>query len=166
MWPPWRGVEYIIKGEGGDFPQVWAVVNLVFPSCPWFVLTLKVFQLCTNHFVLVLCKFVWVIKACHFFLVPSWSSSMPLYPSIVLRAKEHALIPCSSVVFNLGLTLSLKELGVCHWPPWTMAIALTCAPIVWAWGPHPGPTWSSLGPCTLVARPNGPCSLWIWATLR
>ncbi len=26
------------KGEGGGFPQVWAVVNLVCPSCPWLVL--------------------------------------------------------------------------------------------------------------------------------
>jgi hypothetical protein len=54
-----------------------------------------------------------VSEACHFFLVPSWSSSMPLYPSIVLRARERAPTPCPSVVFNLGLTFeSLKELGV------------------------------------------------------
>ncbi len=44
------------KGEGGGFPQVWAVVNLVGPSCPWFVLAPKVLKLCTNHLVLVLCK--------------------------------------------------------------------------------------------------------------
>jgi hypothetical protein len=31
------------KGEGGGFPQVWAVVSLVSPSCPWVVLTLEVF---------------------------------------------------------------------------------------------------------------------------
>jgi hypothetical protein len=38
---------------------------------------------------------------------------MPLYPSIVLRAREHALTPYSIAVFSLGLTLeSLKELGV------------------------------------------------------
>jgi hypothetical protein len=35
------------KGEGGAFPQVWAVVSLVCPSCSWFVLAPKVFQLCT-----------------------------------------------------------------------------------------------------------------------
>jgi hypothetical protein len=46
------------KGEGGGFLRVWAVVNLVSPSCPWLVLAPKVLQLCTNHFVLVLCKFV------------------------------------------------------------------------------------------------------------
>ncbi len=41
------------KGEGGGFPQVRVVVCLVSPSCLWFVLTPKV---CTNHFVLVLCR--------------------------------------------------------------------------------------------------------------
>jgi hypothetical protein len=44
------------KGEGGGFPQVWAVVSLVSlvnPSCPWFVLTPKVLQLCTNHLMLI-----------------------------------------------------------------------------------------------------------------
>ncbi len=46
------------KGEGGGFPQVLAVVSLVCPSCPWFVLAPKVLQLCTNHLVLVLCKSV------------------------------------------------------------------------------------------------------------
>jgi len=46
------------KGEGDGFPQVWAVVSLVCPSCPWFVLAPKVLQLCTNHFVLILYKVV------------------------------------------------------------------------------------------------------------
>jgi hypothetical protein len=46
------------KGEGGGFSQVWAVVNLVNPSCLGFVLAPKVLQLCTNHFVLVLCNSV------------------------------------------------------------------------------------------------------------
>ncbi len=44
------------KGEGDGSPQVWAVVNLVCPCCPWFVLTPKVLQLCTNHLVWVLCR--------------------------------------------------------------------------------------------------------------
>jgi hypothetical protein len=30
------------KGEGGGFPQVWAVVNLVSPNCLWLVLAPKV----------------------------------------------------------------------------------------------------------------------------
>jgi hypothetical protein len=50
----------------------------------------KVLKLCTNHLVLVLCKPVWVSEACQFFLVPSRSFSMPLYPSKVLRARERA----------------------------------------------------------------------------
>jgi hypothetical protein len=54
------------KGEGGAFPQVRAMLNLVNPSSPWLVLAPKVLQLCTNHFVLVLCRFVWVVDACHF----------------------------------------------------------------------------------------------------
>jgi len=78
------------KGEGVGFPQVWVMVSLVSPNRPWFVLTPKVLQLRTNHLVLVLCRPVWVSKACQFFLVPSRSSSTPLYPSKVLRAKERA----------------------------------------------------------------------------
>jgi len=31
------------KGEGGGFPQVRAVVNLVCPCCPWLILAPKVF---------------------------------------------------------------------------------------------------------------------------
>jgi len=52
------------KGEGGGFPQVQAVVSLVNPNCSWLILAPKVFQLCTNHFVLVLCRPVWVSEAC------------------------------------------------------------------------------------------------------
>jgi len=69
------------KGEGGGFPQVRAVVSLVCPCYPWLVLAPRVLQLCTNHFVWVVCKPVWVNEACQLFLVPSWSSNMPLYPS-------------------------------------------------------------------------------------
>jgi hypothetical protein len=98
------------KGEGGGFPQVQDVVNLVSPSCPWLVLTPKVLQLCTNHFVLVLCRPVWVSKACQIFVVPSRSSSTPLYPSKVLRIVKRAPTPCPSVVFCLGFTFeSFKD---------------------------------------------------------
>jgi hypothetical protein len=69
------------KGEGGGFPQVRAVVSLMCPCCPWFVLAPKVLQLCTNHFVWVVCRPVWVSEACQLFLVPSRSSNTPLYPS-------------------------------------------------------------------------------------
>jgi hypothetical protein len=103
------------KGEGGGFPKVWAVVSLVSPSCPWFILTPKVLQLCINQFVFVLWRFVWMIEACQFFLVPSRSSNMPFYPSKVLWAKERALTTYYSVVFSLGFTFeSFKGLGARH----------------------------------------------------
>jgi len=44
------------KGEDGGFPQVRAVVSLVCLCCPWLVLAPKVFQLCTNHLVWVVCR--------------------------------------------------------------------------------------------------------------
>jgi len=44
------------KGEGSGFPQVRAVVSLMCPCCSWLVLASKVFQLCTNHFVWLVCK--------------------------------------------------------------------------------------------------------------
>jgi hypothetical protein len=69
------------KGKGGGFPQVRAVVSLVCPCCPWLVLAPKVFQLCTNHFVWVVCRPMWVSEACQLVLVPSRSFNMPLYPS-------------------------------------------------------------------------------------
>jgi len=103
------------KGEGGGFPQVRVVVNLMCPSCPWLILAPKMLQLCSSYFVLVLYRSVWVNKACQFFLVPSWSSNTPLYPSKVLRAKERASTFCSFIFFCLGITFeSLKELGACH----------------------------------------------------
>jgi hypothetical protein len=55
---PMESCKVYHKGEGGGFPQVQVVVSLMCPSCSWLVLTPKVFQLCTNHFVLVLCRSV------------------------------------------------------------------------------------------------------------
>jgi hypothetical protein len=84
------GVEYniwwkvVASLESGPWWVLWI------RSHPWLVLAPRVFQLCTNHFVLVLCRFVEVIEACPLFVVPSRSSSMPFYPSKVLRAKERA----------------------------------------------------------------------------
>jgi hypothetical protein len=95
------------KGKGGGFPQVRVMVSLVCLSCLWLVLTPKVFKLCTNHFVLVLYKLVWVNEACRFFLVPSRSSNTPLYPSKVLQAKERARL----------LTLPLFSIWDSHLSP-------------------------------------------------
>jgi hypothetical protein len=105
------------KGEGDGFPQVRAVVSLVCSCCSWLVLAPKVFQLCTNHLALVLYRSMWVDKACQLFLVPFRSSNTPFYPSKVLRARERAPTPYSSIVFCLGFTFeSLKELGMRHNP--------------------------------------------------
>jgi hypothetical protein len=106
---PMESCRVYYKGEGSGFPWVRAVVNLVSPSCPWLVLSPKVLQLYTNHLVLVLC--VWIIEACQFFLVPSWSCRTPLYPPKMLRAKEGPWFFVFSC-FQLGLTFeSLEELG-------------------------------------------------------
>ncbi len=100
------------KGEGGGFHQVRAVVSLVCPCCPWFVLAPRVLQLCTNHFVWVVCRPVWVTKVCQLFLVPSRSSNMPLYPSKCCELGSMLrllLFHC----FLLGLTFEpFKELRV------------------------------------------------------
>jgi hypothetical protein len=70
---PLKRCRVYYKGEVGGFPQVRAVVSLVCLCCLWLVLTPKVFQLCTNHLVLVLCK-------------PMWVSGVPLSP--LLDSKE------------------------------------------------------------------------------
>jgi len=98
------------KGEGGGFFQVRAMVNLVSPSCLWLVLTPKMLQLCTNQ--LIVWFFASLCECLSFFLVPSWNSSTPLYPSKVLQAREHAPVPYSSVIFSLNSHLNpLRSLG-------------------------------------------------------
>jgi hypothetical protein len=102
------------KGEGGGFPQVRAVVSLVCPCCPWLVLAPRVFQLCTNHFMWVVCRPVWMSEACQLVLVPSWSSNTPLYPS---KCCELGACPDSFFFryFLLEPTFgSFEELGVRH----------------------------------------------------
>ncbi len=106
MWPPWRGIEYIIRGKVVVSPKSGAWWVLWVRGCPWLVLAPKMFQLCTNHLVLVLCKFAWVIEACKFFLIPSRSFSKPLYPFKVLWTRECAPTPYSSIVFSLDSHLS------------------------------------------------------------
>jgi hypothetical protein len=93
--------KHTIRGEGGGFPQVRVVVSLVCPCCPWLVLTPRVFQLCTNHLVWVVCKLVWVSEACQLFLVPSRSSNTPFYPSKCCELGSVPPIPPSFAVFYL-----------------------------------------------------------------
>ncbi len=81
MWAPMETCRVYYEGEGGGFPQVRAVVNLVCPCCSWLILAPRVFQLCTNHLVWVMCRPMWVSEAYQLFLVPSRSSNTPFYPS-------------------------------------------------------------------------------------
>ncbi len=79
-------VLYYIK-EGGGFPRVWAVVRVLWVrGCPWLILTPKVFQQNTNQLVGWSCvgSCGWIV-CLSFFLVPSRSSSTPLYPSKCLE---------------------------------------------------------------------------------
>jgi hypothetical protein len=101
------------KGEGGGFFQVRAVVSFVCPCCSWLVLAPKVLQLHINHLVWVLCKPVWMNEACQLFLIPSRSSSTPLYPLKVLWARERAPTPTSSVVFYLDSHFSPSKSWEC-----------------------------------------------------
>jgi hypothetical protein len=107
------------KGEGGGFPQVRAVVNLVCPCCSWLVLAPKVLQLCTNHFVWIVCRPVWVSEACQLFLVPSRAPTRPSTPQ-VLWARERASTLHSSAVFHLDSHLSPSRSWGCviHYELW------------------------------------------------
>jgi len=56
---------YTIRGKVLVSPKSRPWWVLWIQVCPWLVLAPKVFQLCTNHLVLVWYKFVWVVDACH-----------------------------------------------------------------------------------------------------
>jgi len=107
------------KGEGGGLPQVQVVVSVMCPCCPWLILAPKVFQLCTNHLVWVLCRLVWVSEACQFFLVPSRNSSTPLYPSkcCELRSVPQLLIFPLFSIWDSHLNLSSSWLCIIN-EPW------------------------------------------------
>jgi len=74
------------KGEGGDFPQVWAVVSLVNPSCLWLVL----YQKCSNYALTTLC---WFCAGPCEARVSEWSLS--IHPSPIPKL-QHAPLPLPS----------------------------------------------------------------------
>jgi hypothetical protein len=90
--------------QGGAKYYIWGKVVASFESGPWWVLWIwgrpwlvlapKVLQPCANQlvcwFCAVLCEWV---NCLSLFLVPSRSSSTPLYPFKVLRARERAPSP-------------------------------------------------------------------------
>jgi len=103
------------KGEGGGFPQVWAVASLMNPCLPVVRPCTKVLQLRTNQLV------VWLVQV----RVSNWITCQssqshleaPACPSTpeVLRTKECAPIPSPYVVFTFGLAIeSIKSLEVRH----------------------------------------------------
>jgi hypothetical protein len=103
------------KGEGGGFPQLRIVVSFVSLNCMWFILAPKVLRLHITHLVF---SFVqvhvssWYVS---FFLIPSRSSSTPLYPQ---SATSQGVCPNSLLVqcFQFKLTFeSIKELGSASW---------------------------------------------------
>jgi hypothetical protein len=66
MWALWVATKYTRRGKGVASPKFGPWWILWVRICPWLVLTPKVFQLCTNHLVLVLCRSMWIVDVCHF----------------------------------------------------------------------------------------------------
>jgi hypothetical protein len=111
MLVPWLGTEYTIRGKVVTSPKsglwwiLWVQVR------PWLVLAPKVFKLCTNQLVFDFMQVHVSSWGLSFFLVPSRSSSTPLYPQTIVSqgACPDSLFFCS---FHFRLTFeSIKELG-------------------------------------------------------
>jgi hypothetical protein len=112
MWASWRGTEYTIRGKVVASPKSRPWWVLWVWVCPWLVLAPKMLQLCTNQLFVWVVQIEWMINCLSFFIVPSWSSSMPSTPS---KCYEPRNMPCFSVVLNLDSHLSpLRSLGVRH----------------------------------------------------
>jgi hypothetical protein len=86
MWASWRGTKYTIRGKVVTSPKFGPWWILWIRICSWLILTPKLFQLCTNQLVVWFCPCEW-ISCLSFFLVPSRSSSTPLYPQNVMSQK-------------------------------------------------------------------------------
>jgi hypothetical protein len=91
---PWGGAEYTIWGKVVASPEsrLWWILWV--RGRPCLILAPKVFQPCANQLVCWFCVGLleWV-NCLSLFLVPSRSSSMPLYPSKMLRARKRAWSP-------------------------------------------------------------------------
>jgi hypothetical protein len=113
MWPPWRGATYTIWGKvvaSTKFGPWWV---LWVRDCSWLVLAPKVLQQSTNQLVGWFCagSCEWII-CLSLFLVPSRSSSTPLYPSKCWELKSMPQALNLFVVFHFRLILEfIKELG-------------------------------------------------------
>ncbi len=109
------------KGEGGGFPPKFG---------PWWVLWIYIargssmHQKCSNYaltnLLFDLYRSMWIIDACHSPNPHPGAPTRPFTPK-VLRAKERAPTPYSSIVFTLDSHLNLpRSLGVCQ-HPWLSA---------------------------------------------
>jgi len=111
MWALWRGTKYTIRGKvvvSCKFGPWWILWVRV---CPWLVLAPKVLQLCTNHLVLVLCRSVWVVGACHSSKSHPGASARPSTPQ---NATSQGACPNSLLFrcFQFGFTVeSVKKFG-------------------------------------------------------
>ncbi len=111
MWALWKGTKYTIWGKVGTSPKsgLWWVLWV--RVCPWFILAPKMFKLYTNHLLFGFVQ-VRVSSWClSFFLVPSQSSSIPLYPQSVASqgmCPNSLLFRCFQFRFRFE---SIKELG-------------------------------------------------------
>jgi hypothetical protein len=103
------------KGEGGGFPQVRAIVSLVsLVSSRLPVARPNTKSVQTMHeptFVFGFCRFAWLNSCLSFFLIPSRSSNMPLYPRNVTN-QGTCLGSLFFCCFHFGLSFeSIKKLG-------------------------------------------------------
>jgi hypothetical protein len=115
MWASWKGTEYIrgkvvASSKSGPWWVLWIQV------CPWLVLAPKALQQCTNQLVVYFSAgFVWVNNYLSFFLIPSRSSSTPLYPWKCCEPGHMPQLLTLPPFFTLGSHLSLaRSLGVRH----------------------------------------------------
>jgi hypothetical protein len=108
---PWPSTKYIIREKVVASPKfsLWWVLWVRF--CSWFVIAPKCFDYTLTNLLFSLCKFVWVSDCLSFFLVPSQSSSTPLYPQSVASqgaCPNSLCFRCFHIIFTFE---SIKELG-------------------------------------------------------
>jgi len=108
MWASWKGIEYTIKGKVVASPKsgLWWVLWV--RICLWLFLAPKCSNYALTNLLFGLCRLVWVSKL--LVNLPSPIPELqhaPLPHPKVLRAKECAPTPYSSVVFVLYSHLSL-----------------------------------------------------------
>jgi hypothetical protein len=117
MWASWRGTKYNRRGKVVASPKSGSWWVLWVWICSWFVLTPKVFQLCTKKLVVWFCArpCEW-LSACH----SSWSHlGAPTCPSTRPKCCKQGSVLRLLILplFHFRLTFeSIEELGARQWP--------------------------------------------------